>query len=213
MSKIFSKINNFVNILTYAIVLEIIKIKTYPKFKKIYGKFSYFKDNKRSQINGQGNVTGLFLGEIVHEIKKYPYTSMVLLAGDNNSCKKTILKICKQKKSKVFTAGYCGEFDYSWNFEEDPPKEIGKYNLIVSQAILEHLIDPYKHLRDLSNILEPGGLLIAHSVMPGYEYHRYPIDAVRFYPDWFETVGMRLNLKIVNKYIRNSHLIYCYEKF
>lgn len=57
-----------------------------------------------------------------------------------------------------------------------------------------------------------GGLIIIHSVMPGYTYHRYPIDTVRFFPDWFEVSAERLGLKVVKKFRRDFHLIYLFER-
>jgi len=101
--------------------------------------------------------------------------------------------------------------DYYWNFENDCPIH-EKYSLIISQAMLEHLINPYKHISDLANLLENGGHLIVHSVLPLYQYHRYPIDCLRFFPDWFEEVAKRLELEIVDKYIRLSHITYKYKK-
>ena len=54
--------------------------------------------------------------------------------------------------------------------------------------------------------------MVIHTVMPGYTYHRYPIDAVRFFPDWFEEAAGKNELKIKRKFLRNFHIIYLFEK-
>jgi len=89
---------------------------------------------------------------------------------------------------------------------------MGQYQLIISQAILEHLINPYKHISDLHRLLEPGGHLIVHSVLPGYFYHRYPVDCLRFYPDWFEEAAARLGFHVVAKHIHRGHIFYKLRK-
>lgn len=83
---------------------------------------------------------------------------------------------------------------------------------IMSQAMLEHLIDPYKHVCDCYGLLEPGGHLVIHTVMPGFHYHRYPVDCLRFYPDWFEEVATRLDAKVVDKYLDDAHMTYMLKK-
>ena len=101
--------------------------------------------------------------------------------------------------------------DVQWNFEEYPVVQ-RQYDCIVSQSMIEHLIDPYKHIRDCTSLLKPNGHMILHTVMPGFNYHRYPVDCVRFYPDWFEEVAKRLALTVVDKYIHNSRITYLYRK-
>ena len=48
--------------------------------------------------------------------------------------------------------------------------------------------------------------------MSGFNYHRYPVDCVRFYPDWFEEVAKRVGLQVQDKHIRNSGITYKYKK-
>ena len=50
---------------------------------------------------------------------------------------------------------------------------------------------------------------------PGGPYHRHPIDACRFYPDWFEEIAKRLNLNIIKKRINDNKLnniFYMFQK-
>ena len=102
--------------------------------------------------------------------------------------------------------------DHLWDYEQAVPTDLPRSNLIASQAMLEHLVDPYKHMRECFGLLEPGGYLIVHSVMPGFHYHRYPIDCLRFYPDWFEAVAARAGAEVHSRMISTmSFIVYCYR--
>jgi len=69
-----------------------------------------------------------------------------------------------------------------------------------------------KHVSDLASLLDEGGYLIVHTVLPGFFYHRVPIDCFRFYPDWFEVVAMRLGLRVVDKQISVFNITYKFQK-
>lgn len=115
--------------------------------------------------------------------------------------------------SKVITVGIGEDFDYNWNFENDPPQNLPKdFDLIISQAMFEHLLNPYKHLSDLTKRLQSGVVIIVHTFMLGFAYHRYPIDAFRFFPDWFEAASERLNPSITRKLQRDFNIFYVLKK-
>jgi hypothetical protein len=139
----------------------------------------------------------------------------VILDGDS----KKVISIIKNnienlKKSNFITVGLGDkdQFDFIWDFEKSLPDGLPKADLILSQAMLEHLLMPFEHLKDLNNLLEKDGHLILHTQLPGYSYHRYPIDSLRFYPDFFEEAAKRLNLKVVEKYQDNFHIFYHFQK-
>jgi len=176
------------------------------KWQKIYGRFD--KTNYEDHKMLVPNETHVLEGEVVAWILEANGPNRILLAGETNKVKPYIEQVLK---GNVFTAGL-EDVDYIWNFEDDPPTEIGKFNLIVSQATLEHLLNPYKHFSDLTSLLQPKGYLILHSVSPGFPYHRYPIDACRFFPDWFEETAKKLNLTVVKKREKYMHLFYMLQK-
>lgn len=192
------------------------KKKNHPNFERNYGKLSPIKNFQKYEFS-LNNESKVMYGEIVKLILdlKTPL-KRVLLTGETNKNKKVIRKkLYKQfSQSIIKTAGLLKNVDYFWNFEKDIPKKLGKYSLIISQAMIEHLVNPYKHIRDLSSSLEKNGYLIVHSVMPGFFYHRHPVDTLRFYPDWFEEIAKkeRCNLKVVKRIYRNLHLFYLYKK-
>jgi hypothetical protein len=194
----------------YRILMVVLDLQNNHKFKKIYGDFGFGINYKKSRIRGLDSESGIVYGAIAEFIRstRKPISTL-LLPGENNSIKKFYSEYFSIPK--VTNAGILEGMDFFWDFEKNPP-DMGKFQLIVSQAILEHLVNPYKHFEDLSHMLEIGGYLIIHTEMPGFLYHRYPIDCQRFYPDWFEEMGTRMNLRIESKNISNGHIFYMYCK-
>jgi len=191
------------------IVRFYVNIKPYKRqWQKIYGNFD--ETNYDSFIEyGLPSESAFYHGEIVKWARDItPIPKRLLLAGDNVDTAKHL-----QQKIAVefaYTTGL-SNVDYIWDFEQDPP-QIGQYDLIISHAVLEHLLSPYKHMCDLVSLLAPGGSLIVYTVCPGFPYHRYPIDACRFYPDWFEEVAKRLGLDIEKKRTKETDIFYMYRK-
>jgi SAM-dependent methyltransferase len=180
------------------------------EWEKIYGEFDT-RDYHGYDIIGLPNETGVWDGEFVKWSQDIvPPPNKVLLAGE----KRDVVEHLRNKLAgqTILTAGLSST-DYEWNFENDPPL-MGQFDLIISQAVLEHLLNPYKHVCDLVSILSPGGVLILNSVCPDFmTYHRYPIDACRFYPDWFEETAKRLGLSVLRRRIRDGfYLFYMYQK-
>ncbi len=190
---------------------------TLPQIENIYGKYSELKNFSELSFN-LSNESQYFYWEIVKLVSDITDTPLtrVLLPWENDVSKEEIRNGLKDiiGKSEIVTAWLSSGVDYTWDFEEALPENIWKYSLIISQAMMEHLVDPYKHMKDLSSLLEEEGYLIVHTVMPGFMYHRHPVDTIRFFPDWFEEVASkkRLNLKIVSKYVRDFHIFYMYKK-
>jgi len=178
------------------------------EWEKLYGEFDK-TDYEDYMMRDLPNESSIYFGEIIKWAQDIiPTPKRVLLPGESNSTAKYVQE--KISVKEMYTAGLL-DVDYTWNFEEDPPK-MGQFDLIISQSILEHLLNPYKHMHDLTSLLFPGGYLIVHSLIPGFWYHRYPIDANRFFPDWFEEIAKRLNLSIVKKRIRRTQIFYMYKK-
>lgn len=60
-----------------------------------------------------------------------------------------------------------------------------KFDLIINQATLEHVYNPFQAMENLVNSLNPGGFLITHTHPPACNYHQYPRDYFRFMKDWW----------------------------
>ena len=179
----------------------------FVQWESLYGDFD--KSNYTEfTINNLPNESRLCHGEIIKWSSDIS-PKRVLLAGDNISAAARLKNIINA--GEVLTAGLSNA-DYIWNFEQDVPAIPCKFDLIVSQAIFEHLMNPYKHLQDLSKLLQIKGHIIIHTVMPGFQYHRYPIDSFRFFPDWFEECAKRFDLIVIKRRIKGTHIFYMYQK-
>jgi len=181
--------------------------KLFVKWEKTYGKFDSNNYDAFS-VDDLPNESGYYHGELIKWSADL-YPNCVLFAGEETKTAAYLKD--KINAKKIITAGL-SEVDYRWNFEHNAPDIPEKIDLIISHAIFEHLLNPYQHLSELVRLVETQGVLIIHTVMPGFRYHRYPIDTLRFYPDWFEEMADRLQLKIVNKRIKEDHIFYMYQK-
>ena len=111
---------------------------------------------------------GAILGEVIWFVSSIDVgPGKILFAGDRNDVKEIWLKLLPQEQMVT-----CGlhEMDHLWNFECSPPDSLRsmRLGLIVSQAMIEHLIDPFKHVSDLVSLLDHGGTLVTHSALPGF---------------------------------------------
>jgi SAM-dependent methyltransferase len=178
------------------------------EWEQLYGDFDTTTDYSNYTVRDLPNVSGFLAGEII----KWAMDATprrVLLTAENNKVKERLRAVIPCEE--MCTAGLDEEVDYRWDFEEDPP-HTGQFDLIISQATLNYLIKPYEFIEHLARLLAPGGRLIVHAVHPGRHYKRWPIDALRFYPDWFEEVAHRLGLTVLRKRVRETHLFYMYGK-
>lgn len=218
--KIKQKIVSLVYDCIYIPVLfGLVYMRDLRKIKSIYGNFEKLSraDQKKYTLlyaNERKNVSGVLVGEIVKMILDLDLNpEKILLDGDDKSVVDQFRKKFGFDKADIVTAGKQGNFDFDWDFEEDYPENMPKnFDLTVSQAMFEHLIDPYKHFKDLANLLKQGGRLVIHTHIPGYTYHRFPVDTIRFFPDWFELSAKKNGLAVKRKFLRNFHIIYLFEK-
>lgn len=196
----------------HALTLTLLNIETRGWFRRIYGDFNWERNCRSYRLLNPGSEGGAILGEVVMFAKSVDVKDgKILLAGDRREVKAIWSPYFPS--ATIITAGI-HDMDYEWNFEHDPPKSLKElsFDLIISQATLEHLVDPYKHVRDLVSMLNVSGTLVVHSVLPGFFYHRVPIDCLRFYPDWFEEVGKRMNLRVIDKQIQVFNITYKFQR-
>ena len=179
----------------------------FAQFSSLYGDFHVGDDYEDLAIKGLDKPSGCIRGSIVHFCRSVPAPHRALLPGEPSALRSVYAEMLGIDAAAVVTTGLMDDADFVWDFEQDPP-EMGTFDLILSQAMLEHLIDPYKHIRDLAALLEPGGHIIVLTVMPGFNYHRYPVDCFRFFPDWFEEVAARLSLEVVDHFIWELRIVY-----
>lgn len=119
-------------------------------------------------IGGLTKESGHIRRELVHFVERVASKAPLFLPGEPGEVVPTYTKWLGVDQSQITTAGLAEDVDVVWNFENDPPDGLGPFSLIVSQAMIEHLIDPYKHVRDLYSLLAVDGNLIIHTVVPGF---------------------------------------------
>lgn len=66
---------------------------------------------------------------------------------------------------------------------------MGQYEVVISQSLLEHVVDPVQVIRNLSKPLKEDGILIIQTHNRLMNEHHFPIDTLRYNEDFF------LNLK------------------
>jgi len=170
----------------------------------------FFQDSKKFDVSTDLNESEKIYWAIIKSVKQYNNLNKLFLPWENNDSKILFSNIFP--KTEIITAGLSKNVDYNRNFEHKPPKELNDFDVIVSQAMIEHIIDPFKHISDLTSMLNKWWILIIHTVLPWFHYHRYPVDCLRFYPDRFEEVSKRLWLKISKKYIDDFHIFWDRKK-
>ena len=182
----------------------------FSTWEAIYGSFTRPEEVVAQPITGLDKESGWihrFIVEYVDRLRSEFPIAPILLAGEPSRVVSHYQTWLNLRREEITTAGF-GEVDVVWDFEQDPPEGLGGFRLVLSQAMLEHLIDPYRHVRDLYNTLAPGGSLIVLTHLPGFEYHRYPIDALRFFPDWFESVASRLDAIVTGRLVGDERILY-----
>ena len=220
MKSLFQPIISFVyDYICLPTYFFIVYFRDLNKIHKAYGEFESMSkaDIIKYTLRFEGkakNVCGLMVGEMMKSVMDLPFKPKhIYLDGDNSAIKKQFKQWLDLPDADIVTAGYGKEYDFFWDYENDPPKKLpGNYDLIISQSIVEHLIDPYKHFVDLAKLLKKGGVIMFQTDMPGFTYHRFPIDTLRFFPDWFEAVGKKLNLKVIRRFQRDFNVIYVFQK-
>ena len=84
--------------------------------------------------------------------------------------------------------------NYDLCLPDENLKHTGSFNIVILQSVLEHVADPVQLMKNLRNIVVPGGIIIifTHNVL--MPLHRYPIDTLRFHPDYFLNLGRYIGM-------------------
>jgi hypothetical protein len=85
-----------------------------------------------------------------------------------------------------------------------------RYDIVISQATMEHVCRPSIMMENLVAMTTPGGLISVHTHRPLHDggYHAWPIDCCRFFPDFFIDLGRYLSYEVVKTYMEDTH-IFC----
>ena len=89
-----------------------------------------------------------------------------------------------------------------------------EYDLIICQATLEHVYNPFGAMNNLLQVLRKNGILVTHTHPPAAEYHRYPSDYFRFMKDWWYDLEKYIqNIELLELYMnQNLNVFTCYKR-
>lgn len=97
------------------------------------------------------------------------------------------------------------------SFENPLPED--RYDLIINQATLEHVYNPFGAMKNMFEALAPHGILVSHTHPPGFEYHSYPRDYFRFMHDWWEDLpDFFPEIELLELHEANFHVFSCYRR-
>jgi hypothetical protein len=80
--------------------------------------------------------------------------------------------------------------------------------LVVCQSLLEHVLDPVQVMDNLIELLSEEGVLALQTCNPIMRIHRFPIDTLRFHPDFFFEYAKKKGLNVVVK--ESGASIFCF---
>lgn len=89
-----------------------------------------------------------------------------------------------------------------------------KFDIIICQATLEHVYNPFNAIDNFQRALKPTGILLIHTHPPDFQYHSYPRDYFRFMKDfWYDIPKWNNNLELIELYmLENKHVFTAYIK-
>ena len=116
--------------------------------------------------------------------------------------------------------------DVKWNLDQhdydlckvDSTKNVSqKFDVVITQALIEHVFDPVQVLKNLISTLKidsdatNSGVLVVHTNNVLMPLHRYPIDTLRYNKDWFISVESYLPLTLLHFSLKGHHMFAVYR--
>jgi len=108
------------------------------------------------------------------------------------------------------------ETDFLWNLYDKIPDELKKekFDIIISQATFEHIMDPISIIKKFKNIITDDGYIYVHTHTQYFPYHPWPKDYLRFQIDWFLDLEKIVpNIKLIELISTGSHIFSLYKKW
>jgi SAM-dependent methyltransferase len=144
----------------------------------------------------------------------------VLLVSENASVKKEFQKYYPQWVIK--TLDMYPEIAHAQDIEcdilgdladMDNPLSEHSFDLIINQATLEHVYNPFGAMKNMFEALRVQGILVSHTHPPGFEYHSFPRDYFRFMNDWWEDLpNIFPDIELLELFEANNHVFSCYRR-
>lgn len=106
-----------------------------------------------------------------------------------------------------------GAADYKADLCADLSAISVRFDLILCQATLEHVYDPFTAVKNMVGQLRDNGVLLIHTHTPPFPYHAYPRDYCRFCPDWFEDLPKHLTgIRMLQLHATTGHVFAAYRR-
>jgi hypothetical protein len=88
--------------------------------------------------------------------------------------------------------------EYEWNNIQD-----GAFDVVVSGQALEHTRFPWLFVKELARIVRPGGAVCIIAPYQ-WDYHKFPIDCWRVYPDGMRAVMEHSGLTVISTHMNDN---------
>lgn len=135
----------------------------------------------------------------------------ILLSSENKSTRFWFENRYTNQKHKFVCTDISGnvdvKYDMNKNYEDIHQKfNNEKFDIIFSQAQLEHLTRPDNFLLNCLNLLKEDGFIILMTQGTKFEYHNFPRNYMHFFKDYFEDIHIENeeNMLELYDYIQES---------
>lgn len=137
-----------------------------------------------------------------------------LLIGEKNSIKPSFVEAYPNDQfSTMKFYSNADETDYVVDICSRNPINTPKFDLVVCQAVMEHVYDPFQAFINLKSITKESGCIFIHTHTPSFLYHSDPRDYIRFHHDWFEDLPKKISgLELLELFDHNGHIFSSYRK-
>lgn len=172
-------------------------------FKNYYGMDHFIKSP---------NLSGGFHGLSFQYIKKYfKENNSMLLIAENSQVNDTFK--AHFPSIQVVNLGYEGSVGQKYHIDLNKEQIfVNSYDMVFSQALLEHVCNPVQCVKNMANLCKTDGYIFIHTVNSQMPLHRYPIDCLRFYEDWFKDICNYLPIELVEYDEWGAHCFAAYKK-
>lgn len=171
-------------------------------FANFYGYKHYIPAN---------NLSKGFHGVLFEYIRKYyKDNDRLLLIAEN----KNVIPVFNTHfpSLEVDCQGYKGEKGEEFHDLNIHRAYMPQYDLILSQALLEHICMPCVAIRNMADLLHTGGYVFLHTHNSKMGYHAFPVDCIRFYKDFFVELQKYMPIKLVEFDEWAEHMFVAYQK-
>jgi hypothetical protein len=109
----------------------------------------------------------------------------------------------------ITTCDINGRGTMTWDVTRPGP--VMAHDVVVCQAVLEHVLDPVAALRYMAQALRPGGLMVVHTHGVEMPEHDHPVDCWRLMPGALALVGAHLCLDVLDTLSTPRHVFAAYR--